>query len=149
MRHLANGRPPEVRAKYEHIWQKDYATWTAFLESEWNTFEEVWYDVHVGRAMAVPLGSPEFMQKVVDGVSRKRIDVVGRIGSLLFVIEIKPEANMKGIGQVVTYRNLFVKEFEIPGPVQAMIVATTCDADILDVANEQGVLIIALEGVTL
>lgn len=148
-RSLGPGEKPEVRAKYVHLWQKDYATWTAFLQSKAMNLEEVWYDVHVGRPMDVPKGSPEYMQDVVDGVSRKRIDVVGRVGAGLFIIEIKPEANMKAIGQVVTYTNLFIQEFTITGPVQAMIVATTCDADILETAQRQNVKIIALEGVTL
>lgn len=147
MRRLRAGEKPRVMLKYVHLWQKDYATWTAFLRSEWCLFEELWYDVHVGRAMGVPAESPAYMQAVADGVSRKRIDVVGRIGSTLYIIEIKPEANMKGIGQVVTYRDLFVKEFAVPGPVVGMMVATTCDCDILDTATEEGVQIIALEGV--
>lgn len=138
-----------VKAKYVHLWQKDYATWTDFLQSDRNMLDEVWYDVHVGTPMHVPEGSPTWMQKVVDGVSRKRIDVVGRTGSGLYIIEVKPEANMKAIGQVVTYTELFVKEFRITGAVQAMIVAKTCDRDILATAKMANVKIIALEGVTL
>jgi len=148
-RSLGTGEEPVARSKYTHLYQKDYATWTAFIESEWNLLDEVWYDVHVGRAMGVPEGSPGWMDDVVAGVSRKRIDVVGRIGTRFYIIEVKPEANMKAIGQVVTYRNLFIKEFKNIGPVQALIVSTTCDADILDIANEQNVTIISLDGVTL
>jgi len=128
---------------------EDHATWTAYLESKWNVLEEVWYDVHVGKPMTVRPDAPAYMKYVVDGVSRKRIDVVGRVGRRIYIIEVKPEANMTAIGQVVTYLNLFVKEFRITGPVLAMIVATTCDADIMDIANEQNVQIVALEGVRL
>ncbi len=128
---------------------EDQATWTAFLQSEWNLLDEVWYDVHVGRPMDLPKDSPNYMKAVVDGVSRKRIDVIGRNGSVILIIEVKPYANMMAIGQVVTYKNLFVNEFTGYRSVQAMVVATKCDADILDIANEQKVIIIALEGVTL
>jgi len=146
---LGPGEKPQVRKRYVHMMHEDYATWTAFMQSEQNKLDEVWYDVHVGRPMAVPAGSPSYMQDVVDGVSRKRIDVVARVGHGIFIIEVKPHANMEAIGQVVTYTNLFVWEFVITGPVNAMIVATTCDADILDTAKMQNVKIIALEGVTL
>lgn len=149
MRRLPAGEKPGVKLKYVHMWQKDYATWTAFLQSEWCEFEEVWYDVHVGRAMAVPVGAAWYMNQVAEGVSRKRIDVVGRMGKALYIIEVKPEANIKGVGQVVTYRDLFNKEFFWPGPVLGMMVATRCDCDILDTANKEGIEIIALEGVTL
>lgn len=149
MRRLPAGRKAEVQLKYAHMWLKDYATWTAFLRSERCRFEEVWYDVHVGRLMGVPRGSTAYLQRVAEGVSLKRIDVVGRIGRDLYIIEVKPEANMKGIGQVVTYRELFVKEFEVEGAVRGMMVATTCDCDILDVAEKEDVEIIALQGVRL
>ena len=148
-RSLGPGEKPVVRHRYVHMLPEDHTTWTAFLQSEHNDLDEVWYDVHVGRPMHVPSGSPSYMQDVVDGVSRKRIDVVGRVGSGLYIIEVKPHANMVAIGQVITYTNLFIEEFTIHGPVQALIVATTCDADILDIAKRQNVKIIALEGVTL
>jgi len=148
-RKLEAGEKPEVKSRYVHMMHEDYATWTSLLKSDQNELDEVWYDVHVGRPMAVPAGSPAYMQDVANGVSRKRIDVVGRIGSSMIIIEVKPHANMEAIGQVITYADLFIEEFEIHGSVSAMIVATTCDADILEIARRQNVKIIALEGVTL
>lgn len=148
-RELGDGEKPKAKSRYVHMLNEDYATWSEFLKGEWNLLDEVWYDVHVGRPMHVPAGSPAYMKDVVDGISRKRIDVIGRQGKGIFVIEVKPHANMESIGQVLTYTDLFIKEFKIHGPVQAMVVATTCDADILDIANLYNVKIIALEGVTL
>ena len=148
-RTLGTGEKPRVMQRYPHMLPEDHATWTAFIESGQVDLDEVWYDVHVGRPMDVPAGSPAFMQNVVDGVSRKRIDVVGRIANRVFIIEVKPHANMSALGQVVTYSNLFVAEFKIHGPVTAMIVGMSCDADILDIARRHNVKIVALEGVTL
>lgn len=148
-RSLGHGEKPEIRSKYVHMMPEDHDTWTAFLQSSENDLIEVWYDVHVGRPMDVPPGSPEYMLKVVEGVSRKRIDVVGRTEKGLYIIEVKPHANMEAIGQVVTYANLFIQEFIIEGPIQGLIVATTCDADILEIAQRMGVKIIALRGTLL
>lgn len=148
-RSLGPGVKPEVRKRYVHMLREDQDTWTAFLQSEWNLFDEVWYDVHVGRPMDLPKDSPNYMRAVVEGVSRKRIDVVGRIGTRISIIEVKPFANMVAIGQVVTYTDLFKREFTKYELVQPTIIAKTCDADILDIANEQNVMIIALQGVLL
>lgn len=148
-RSLGPGEKPVVRRKYVHMLPKDFATWTAFLQYEPDWLKEIWYDVHVGRPMDVPEGSPDYMKVVADGVSRKRIDVIGRTKNGLYIIEVKPHANMEAIGQVVTYTDLFVKEFTIKGPVQALIISKTCDADILETAQSQNVKIITLEGVTL
>ena len=148
-RSLGGGEKPEVKAKYAHMMAEDYAAWTAYLQSDYEDFDEVWYDVHVGVPMAVPPDSPNYMQAVVDGVSRKRIDVVGRWGNALYIIEVKPHANMTALGQALTYVHLFIEEFTIDGPVRAMIVATTCDADILDIAMRMNIKIVALKGVSL
>ena len=148
-RSLGPGESPEVRLKYVHMLKEDYATWTAFLESGVLKLEEVWYDVHVGVAMEVPSGAPMWMLRVADGVSRKRIDVLGRMGVVYSVIEVKPIANMEAIGQVVTYRRLFGEEFEVPGVVGAVVVCMTVDRDVVESARELDVVVMALEGVGL
>ena len=128
---------------------KDFATWTAFLERRIIDIDEVWYDVHVGRPMMVPEGSADWMLKVIAGVSRKRIDVVARKHVTYSVIEVKPHANMEAIGQVITYKQLFIEEFEIAGKVEPVIVAMTADADILESARQQGVMLYPMKGVML
>ena len=128
---------------------KDFATWTAFLERRIIDIDEVWYDVHVGRPMMVPEGSADWMLKVIAGVSRKRIDVVTRKHVTYSVIEVKPHANMEAIGQVITYKQLFIEEFEIAGKVESVIVAMTADADILESARQQGVMLYPMMGVML
>lgn len=127
---------------------EDHATWTGFLSRFPNEFEEIWYDVHVGQAMPVPEGSPDYLRSVAAGVSRKRIDVIARRGKVTYIIEVKKHANMESIGQVITYWDLFLKEFEFPGQVRGMIIATTADADIGVTASRQGVGVVSLEGVT-
>ncbi len=146
---LGPGEKPEARQKYAHMMREDHATWTAFIESDIRDLDEVWYDVHVGAPMELPKDSPNYMKAVVEGVSRKRIDVVGRLGTAMFIIEVKPFANMTAIGQVVTYARLFNREFNIHPNAVPMIVSTRCDRDILEIAESLGVKIIALEGVTL
>lgn len=148
-RSMGPGESPVVRAKYRHMMPEDHSTWTAFIESKILDLREVWYDVHVGRPMSVPLGSPEYMVNVVSGISRKRIDVVARSGRKFYIIEVKPHANMESIGQVVTYKRLYEKEFKCEGPLEAIVVSKTCDADIVQVAESLGVRMIPLDGVTL
>lgn len=148
-RSLGPGERPVVRSKYAHMLAEDHAAWTAFIESEWNLLDEVWYDVHVGVPMALPKDSPNYMRAVVDGVSRKRIDVVGRDQGLFLIIEVKPFANMTAIGQVVTYAKLFNQEFDISPPALPMIVSMTLDRDILEIGEHLGVKMLAMDGVTL
>jgi len=148
-RSLGPGGKPQVSYRYLHMLREDAVVWTEFLQRGSLHFDEVWYDVHVGRPMDVPEGSPEYMKELADEVSRKRIDVVGRLGKAIYIIEVKPVANMMALGQVKTYRDLFGLEFEVTGPVHGLIVAATTDVDIIESAKDLNIEIIALEGVGL
>ncbi|KKM78892.1 hypothetical protein LCGC14_1355360 [marine sediment metagenome] len=145
---LPKGQIAEVRLKYPHMMPEDYATWTEYLGRNEGLLEEVWYDVHVGQAVKVPAGMPDWMSRVADGVSRKRIDVVARSGNVLRIIEVKNLVNMESLGQVLTYRTLFMNEYEVFGPVLAMVVGMTADLDIMETARDLGVVVVGLEGVT-
>ncbi len=146
-RSLGPGRSPKVQRRYEHMMREDFATWTEFLKSDSMPLLEVWYDVHVGEPMAVPDGSPEYMRAHAAAVSRKRIDVVGRTEKELWIIEVKPCANMQAIGQVLIYDDLFCREFELKLPTRTVIVASASDMDIIEGAAKYGVKIITVEGV--
>jgi len=127
----------------------DWSTWTQFLESGLMRIDELWYDVHVGRPIDLPDDSPDFLIKVAMGVSRKRIDVVARCRDVIHIVEVKPHANMESVGQIITYRNLFMAEFDIWQKIIGTVVAKTADADILDTALKQGVVIYPMDGVLL
>ena len=135
--------------RYPHMLPEDVDVWREYLGGEPMDFSSVWYDVHVGQAMSVPLGSPAYMRRVVEGISRKRIDVVGLVACELRIIELKGHAGMESIGQVVTYRQLYLEEFETRLPVTCWVICGTADRDILDLAEKLEVQIIPLHGVLL
>ena len=149
MASLPAGQRAEVRLKYPHMLREDVKVWVKHLGSDVLEWEEVWYDVHVGTAMPLLPGSPEWMKAVVDGVSRKRIDVVGRIGSQFYVIELKPTCTMSALGQVTVYRDLFGREFRELGRVRAMIICDLVEVDVSPSADRLGVRVLANEGVLL
>jgi len=134
-------------AKYRHMLPRDIDTWNKFIQSGRMAFDEIWYDVHVGKPMDVPAGSPEYLFKIAQGVSRKRIDAIARFGYIYYIIEVKPHANMEAIGQLVTYRRLFQSEYSQYQPLRALIVCDTLDFDIMITAREQGIEIMAMTGV--
>jgi hypothetical protein len=146
-RSLGPGRSPEVKLRYEQMMAEDTGPWTEFLKTESMPLQEVWYNVHVGKAMAVMEGSPEYMKAHAAAVSRKRIDVVGRTENEFWIIEVKPYANMQAIGQVLIYDDLLCREFELKLPTRTVIVASACDVDIIEAAAKYGVKLITVEGV--
>lgn len=149
MSELGLGRKPEVRSRYPHMLPEDAIVWSGFIESGFGEIREVWYDVHVGTAVIAPVALGEAMQRVADAVTRKRIDVVGRVGGGFWVIEVKPICGMKALGQAVTYRRLFNEEFGDGSDIVGVVICFQVEGDVIETAEELGVLVIALEGVSL
>jgi len=96
---------------------EDVAVWTRYLKSPVAPIKEVWYDVHVGGPWTLPADASDMDRRIAAGISRKRIDVVARVGGGYWVIEVKPFANMMSLGQVLTYHRLFIAEYKMHGEV--------------------------------
>lgn len=140
---LGRGQKPVVMPRYTHMMTEDTLVWTKFLESGAFQLNEVWYDVHVGHSVLSGFSPNSVEQRVADGVTRKRIDVVASVGGGHWVIEVKPHASMYALGQVITYARLFAKEYVTKGEVIPVIVADTYDEDLVEQFDEMGVLVIA------
>lgn len=147
MSELPIGKKPEVMRKYPHMMPQDSRIWTKYLLSNHLRSNEVWYDLHVGNAVVLPEGSSAAMQRVSEGVTRKRIDVVARIGAGFWVIEIKPIGTMAALGQAVTYRNIFAAEYAGAAESVAVVLCALIEEDIIETADDLGVLVLSLEGV--
>lgn len=127
---------------YPHLMAEDSAVWTTFLQSEFIKIKEVWYDVRVGKAVELPEFTSDMEKRISAGLTRKRIDVVAAVGGGLWVIELKPYADMYALGQVLTYVRLFRLEYVSPGDVIPVIICSDFDKDMVEEFDEFGVLVI-------
>lgn len=124
---------------YPHMSRADKEIWERFLDQYPQAYDSCQYDFHVG-------SPPPFNTLMDDGADweqdklyRKRIDVVGRNGSSLDVIEIKPSAGAATIGQVKGYRTLFMRDEEPLGSVGMTIITDRASADMEYLCKEEGV----------
>lgn len=121
---------------------EDTIVWTRFLESGDFELKEVWYDVHVGLPVLLPVGSDSIVKRIADGVSRKRIDVVAIVDSVYWIIEIKPVATMFAMGQVLVYERLFEAEFDPDLEVWPVLLCDTVDEDVVPECERLGVVVV-------
>ncbi len=133
---------PIVMPTYPHFLAADIGVWTRYLRDPLAPITEVWYDVHVGQAVLLPVGADDLDRRISAGVTRKRIDVVARVRGGYWVIEVKPFANMVALGQIITYTRLFIEEYEIDGQVIPVIIADQVDPDIEPQLDGLGVTVI-------
>ena len=138
---LGLARLPEVSAKYPHMMPEDRIIWRRFVGNGLYLPDVVWYDVHVGKAVEVASGQPEWMHKFSEYSTRKRIDIVGRKGLDYWVIEAKPRAGIVALGQAVFYSLAFMEEYEHVGEVIPMVVTDVVDEDVRPILDLLGVVV--------
>lgn len=130
-RDLGIGRLPNIMPNYPHMLAEDRDIWTRFLERAEFEIDRVWYDVHCGIGLPVPGGDHSMEYKISQGVTRKRIDVICTVKNEIWIVEIKPRANMGALGQIITYERLFREEFKFQHTIIPVILCWTVDMDIL------------------
>jgi len=139
---LGKSQKPIVMPSYPHMLAEDTAVWSKYLASPVLPIKEVWYDVHVGRPVLLPVGAPDIDQRIARGITRKRIDAICRVDSALWVVEIKPFASMLALGQVLSYTRMFIEEFRPTEDVASVIVCDDVDVDLLDEFEALDVIVI-------
>jgi hypothetical protein len=136
---LGPGYEPLVMAWFPHMLPEDRVVWARFLTAGRVRPERIWYDVHVGVAVPVPSDLPEEIRRVSLAVTRKRIDLVCLVGGRYWVVEVKPYASFTALGQILGYARLLSAEYEVPGPVDPVVVCSAVDADLVDDFQRFGV----------
>lgn len=141
MAKLGEGMKPMVMIHYPHMLAEDTRVWTKFLESRVVVISRVWYDVRVGMSVLRNVDEASIEAKIANGLTRKRIDVVALVGRDIWIIEVKPRANMHAVGQVLVYTRLFTQEFKPPGQVISVICCDTWDEDLIEEFDDFGILV--------
>lgn len=138
---LGIGQEPTVMAHYPHMMVEDTTIWTKFIESKIVDLKRVWYDMRVGMSVLRMGENPSQEEKIAAGLTRKRIDVIASVGKDFWVIEVKPQANMYAVGQVLVYTRLFGQEYVTTGNLVPVIVCDNSDEDLLDEFDDFGILV--------
>lgn len=132
----------EKRYKYPHMAPLDVAIWERFIDQNPDFFDEVDYDVAVG-------SKPEF-DTVVNSETggdtlrlyQKKIDVVGHKGGNVWIIEVKPNAALTALGQVLSYTTLYKKFVNSTADITTAILTDRIVIDMPLLAEELNVKIL-------
>lgn len=111
--------------KYPHMLPADVALWERFIRLEHPMPCTVAYDVHVGSLPPLPADLPEYLQRDAQALYPCKIDAVMYSPQETLIVEVKPRASTYAIGQVLSYTNLFHRDFpEHPRPTPCIITDT-------------------------
>jgi len=116
--------PAEKLYKYPHMLPADVEIWERFLDRHGTEFSGFDYDVHVGGSVErLDSWSDEYYRGFCT-LAAKRIDAVGYKPGEVWLFEVKPEAGVTAVGQLVTYRDLYLAE---RGPVGVVVCCLVCE----------------------
>ena len=112
----------KLLAKYPHLKPKDIAVWELFVKCNDDFFDSVDYDYPVGEgADFLPTGTKTPDERE-NKLYQRKIDVVGYVNNEVWIIEVKPKADMSTLGQILTYQALAKGHDKLGGnPILAVL----------------------------
>jgi hypothetical protein len=108
--------------KYPHMFPHDINIWERFLDTYGSEYILFDYDIKVGTGVPPESGIAENYARMQDILSKFRIDCVGILPSSIDIIEVKPNASLSAIGQLLSYVELYKRDFLPSSPVRGVIV---------------------------
>jgi len=129
----------ERLSHYPHMFPLDIEIWERFLDKHGSIYTGFDYDVKVGLGAPPLPDMSENFARMQDTLSKFRIDVVGYDSSFIYIIEVKPEASTVAIGQIVSYLNLYERDFSPTLPLRGVIVTDRELPDIRYLTSEYNI----------
>lgn len=107
---------------YPHLLPPDVPVWEWFLHNHGDQYLRFDYDVRVGPGVhATGVAEKRVRQSAFD-LSRRRVDAVGYRSNGIDIIEITQRADLKAIGQLVSYPILYIHTFGSHPGIQSLLV---------------------------
>lgn len=122
---------PVIMPYYPHLSVEDTPIWTRFLSRFADIYDAFDYDVRVGPGRLAPETFNKEDAALYRLLTQKRIDAVGHIAGDVHLFEIKPVADGLTLGQILTYRALFIATFPDERLTLTAVVCAHIDSDVI------------------
>lgn len=133
---------PTYRGKYPHMFKRDVEVWERFLDKYSNLYRGFYYDILVGKHAELPTNYDAKYATDAYLLSKLRIDSLGVRDESLDIIEVKPIGTAGVIGQLLTYKEHFLSEYEPDRPVRMLLVAGGIDENIIPLTEQHHIVYI-------
>lgn len=138
---MSRGRFPfKPLARYPHLKKYDIEVWERFIAELPGYLDSVDYDVCLGKGRQFSPNVPENIARNGRVLTQRKIDVIGYCKDDIFLIEVKRKVDARGLGQILNYRTLFLREFIPSGSVHMVVIGGELEPDISETYTEHGVI---------
>ena len=114
---------------FTHMAPGDKAIWVRYLMHGGNLFAPFAYDIRVGNGTQMPPGSTNRQLRTAYALSTKRIDVLCAVSGTMRIIEVKQRAGAGAVGQLITYRDLYLLDTANKYPVEMWLITDELQPD--------------------
>jgi len=128
-----------ARVKYPHMLPSEAILWDRWLEKNRPLWRDYQYDVHVGKGIELPPAVPENIGRMARMLTEKRIDVVAKQDDVTWIFEVKDRAGFSALGQLLGYRELYLRDIEPGAEVELAVVTSMIDKDMEYVFGRYGI----------
>lgn len=137
------GRPYELmwRGDPPHMLKPDIPVWYRFLPIYGGDIINLYYDVTLGGPYYTPEELKDPLKKMWYQNLAKRADAVAELDDEVWIIEVTADPGLRAIGQLQSYRALWMRDPKIMKPEKMVLVSSTIEKDLLDVAGTYGMLL--------
>ena len=120
---------------------EDVAVWERFMLKNPKVYDTVDYDVAVGDGAPQSEAHPENIQAMGKILTQKKIDVVAYVGEIVHVIEVGPIADMRKLGQILTYLTLYTREHPEATLIIPTVVCGAVERELAPMFAEHGIVL--------
>lgn len=128
-----------VERYYPERTDQESAVIRDYLEAHGTEFDTLGFSVRVGQALEPNPTHLIGVQRSTIYSSRKRIDFVGVKGSLHTLAEAKSRIQPSAIGQILTYKKLYLEEHPDVRNVRLVLIGRYSDNDTVNSATAHGI----------
>ena len=97
--------------KYPDMRPEDIQIWKRYMDANPGRFFRIWYDFRLGSHAHIGENCLDCSRTGWYDLTRWAADIIAEDDSAFYVIEIKPAANAKALGQAFAYATLYVEEY--------------------------------------
>lgn len=133
--------PPGWRGAPAQMSHEDKILWIRWSSTYPQGYLAFYFSVLVGDAILGKDEPDEELQRMIDQVSRRRIDVVGERKDAWEIIELRPNAGPGAIGSVLTYKALWGQDPIDDKKILISIVTDNMDRNLKYVCEKFGIVV--------
>lgn len=125
--------------------EKQSAVLRDYLLAHIHEFDSLEFNVRVGQGVTPDPTHPPSTQAQTTFVTQKRIDLLAWRGRQAVIIEAKTRVDPSTLGQILTYRQLWLEDHPDVTDPELVVVGRTSDADTLRALGAHGITVYLYE----